>query len=473
MLEEKDNTNKSAMRDFGIKDLLSGSRNFGIKALLYESRRLLEESKSNDIFIITPTANLSPDIKEIFENFSMAIQNYQDRAHYDIMKYKLANKALQTGLWDMEVIDGDPINPNNTFIWSNEFRHMLGFSDENDFSNKLNSWSDRIHPEDKEQTLEAFAKHLTDYSGQTPYNLKNRLRMKNGEYHFFQALGDTIRDDSGRPLRVAGLLLDIEEEKKVEELTTKVMVHISQASGFISEINELVHELDSTIDSETAAVNESSALTEKIVNALKFISEISQKEQDSMNELINKAAQGQKSMRKTIQSVQDIAKLVDGIAQTIEIISEIADDTNLLSLNAAIEAAHAGDAGKSFGVVANEIRRLSDSTRQNSVNISQILENIIEGIAVTTKQSGNTENRITEMSNEINGFAQTITSLINTLNKLAEESGEVTASLNNLKKQNTTVKTGHRKMLTMTKELNDAILELNKNKSERDKVTLH
>jgi hypothetical protein len=56
---------------------------------------------------------------------------------------------------------------------------------------------------------------------------------------------------------------------------------------------------------------------------------------------------------------------------------------------------------------------------------------------------------------------------------LSSESSEVTASLNNLKKQNTTVKTGYAKMLTMTNELNDAILELNKDKRERDEATLH
>ena len=209
----------------------SSSQYRGIEILLTESRRLLEESSLPEFSITPQTNGVSPEIKEIFENLSGLIQNYQEKKQYEIMKYKLANKALNTGLWDMEVIDGDPVNPENTFIWSDEFRHMLGFTDENDFPNKLNSWSDRIHPEDKESTLNAFIKHLTDYSGKTPYNLKNRLQMKNGEYNYFQALGDTIRDESGKPLRVAGLLRNIEEERAAE-LNKQLLEHISRSFNF-------------------------------------------------------------------------------------------------------------------------------------------------------------------------------------------------------------------------------------------------
>jgi PAS domain-containing protein/uncharacterized coiled-coil DUF342 family protein len=433
--------------------------NIGIEALLSESRRILDESKTKDLSVVAPTGNVSPEIREIMDNLSIAIQRYQDRMQYDIMKYQLANKALHTGLWDMEVIDGDPVNPNNTFIWSDEFRQMLGFTDENDFPNKLNSWSDRIHPEDKERTLNAFAAHLTDYSGKTPYNLEYRLLLKNGEYGYFQALGDTVRDDTGKPLRVAGLLRDIAEEK-AKELNKQLMERIGHASGIIDGISKMVHELNAGIDEEETAVNESSAVTEKIVNSLKHTSEISRKEQETIQGLIEIAAQGQESMRETIESVHDISQSVDGIGNAIQIISAIAANTNLLSMNAAIEAAHAGEAGRGFAVVANEIRRLADNTRANSRNISLTLKSIIEGIAFATKQSGDTENRITEISREINGFAQTMTALINTFNELAMGSNEIITALDILKKQSTMVKTGYAEMLSMTDTLRNSMHEL-------------
>jgi methyl-accepting chemotaxis protein len=126
-------------------------------------------------------------------------------------------------------------------------------------------------------------------------------------------------------------------------------------------------------------------------------------------------------------------------------------------MNASIEAAHAGEAGRSFAVVANEIRRLSESTRENSRNIAQTLKNIIDGIAVTSKQSGDTDNRITEMSKEINGFAKTMTGLITTFNELSAESGDITAALGSLHNQSVAVKTGYAEILSMTDKLHDAM----------------
>jgi methyl-accepting chemotaxis protein len=197
-----------------------------------------------------------------------------------------------------------------------------------------------------------------------------------------------------------------------------------------------------------------------MVNSIRNTSEISLKEQESIRELIDNADKGQESMRGTIQSVQGISLSVDGIAQAIQIITGIAANTNLLSMNAAIEAAHAGEAGRGFAVVADEIRHLSENTRQNSRNISQTLKSIIDGIAVTSKQSGDTDSRITKMSKEINGFAHTMTNFIKTLNELSAESSEIIVSLESLKNESTTVKAGYSEMLSMTDKLLEAMVEL-------------
>jgi|TergutMp193P3_1026864.scaffolds.fasta_scaffold01481_3 iron only hydrogenase large subunit-like protein/uncharacterized coiled-coil DUF342 family protein len=257
------------------------------------------------------------------------------------------------------------------------------------------------------------------------------------------------------------ILALLKEEMKTEELNRLLTEHISNASALIDGITKTVNKLDSSISTQTLSVEESSKKTEKMISSLKTTSEISRNKQEDIKELIENATRGQESMRETIQSVQEISQSVDGIASAIKIISAIAANTNLLSMNAAIEAAHAGDAGKGFAVVANEIRRLSEDTRENSRNISQTLKNVVDGISITSKRSGDTDSRINEMSKEINGFAETMNNLISTFNELSSESNEIIVTLDSLKEQSSSVKTGYSQMLAMIEELRDAMLELN------------
>ena len=280
-------------------------------------------------------------------------------------------------------------------------------------------------------------------------------------YGSCESMAKAIFNKLNKPENCAHYIMArLKEQMKTEELNRLLKEHIGRASALIESISRTVHTLNESIDMQAQAVNESSQKTELILNSLKTTSEVSKNKQDDIRELLDNAAHGQESMKETIQSVQSISQSVDGIGSAIKIISAIAANTNLLSMNAAIEAAHAGNAGKGFAVVADEIRRLSESTRENSRNIAKTLKTIIDNISITSKRSDDTDSRITEMSREIKGFAETMTSLINTFNQLSAESQDITASLDSLKGQSAAVKTDYTEMLTMTDKLRDAMQEL-------------
>ena len=185
--------------------------------LLRGLERIVEASESGIFDLETDFDNLAPGEADIVRLLRKALSNYKASTEYDLMKYRLTSDALGVALWDMDIVGGDPVNPKNKFTWSKEFRWMLGFTDERDFPNLLSSWSDRLHPEDKDRTIKAFAAHLNDHTGRTPYNLNYRLMLKNGTYRTFHAFGATLRDKAGAPLRVAGALEDITEKKQLQE----------------------------------------------------------------------------------------------------------------------------------------------------------------------------------------------------------------------------------------------------------------
>ena len=246
----------------------------------------------------------------------------------------------------------------------------------------------------------------------------------------------------------------LEEEKKtVVYINQQLKEHITRALKMIETINSLVIKLNTTIATQSESVDESSTVTGKIIDSLKDTSELSRQKRESILELIENAGKGQDAMKETIQAVQNISESVEGIASAIKIISVIAANTNLLAMNAAIEAAHAGNAGRGFAVVADEIRRLSETTRANSRTISQTLSNIISGITVTTKCTDDAGNIINNMSEEIHGVANTMTELIDTLGRLSGESSNITSALGNLREHSTAVTTDYGEMLSLTDKL--------------------
>ena len=123
---------------------------------------------------------------------------------------KALHEALGSGMWGMEFDEeGNMVSVE----WSPEFRRMIGYTDENDFPNKLESWSDLLHPDCKDRVIKAFNDAINDYSGEKNYDVEYRLKTKSGEWRWYHAIGRLLRRDDGTPLSYVGLFVDINDKK--------------------------------------------------------------------------------------------------------------------------------------------------------------------------------------------------------------------------------------------------------------------
>lgn len=180
----------------------------------------------------------------ILVSFEDVNENLEKEKDYEtvLTRFNLSREMLNDGLWDLDIIDGNAMNPDNVFWWSEQFRKLLGFETVEEFPDVMDSWASRLHPEDKQQALDAFGKHLADRTGQTDFDIEYRLMLRNGNYRWFRARGQTKRKSDGTPLRAVGALIDIQALKDQQIYEAQQQVHRQDAVEITKEIGELVSE---------------------------------------------------------------------------------------------------------------------------------------------------------------------------------------------------------------------------------------
>lgn len=287
-----------------------------------------------------------------------------------------------------------------------------------------------------------------------------------------------IKNVSENSDTVSKLLL--EETDQTDQKVNDVSIHINdisskiknlsedinKASNAVSEIKSVMQNVsESTVD-QSAAVEESSTIIEEMISSIKNISAIAESKKENIDLLSANAKNSSKNMSDSMSLIEKIAKSVDVIEELIEVINDIASQTNLLSMNAAIQASHAGEYGKGFAVVADEIKKLAETTSTNSSSISKKIKEIVDLIHNTENVTRETEKSIGSLVNDIEEISSSINEMTKGLNELSLGTKEIIKAISLLNQNSLNLKTQSNDVTQKSDIIDDSMTSINRSSNE-------
>jgi Na+-translocating ferredoxin:NAD+ oxidoreductase RNF subunit RnfB len=216
---------------------------------------------------------------------------------------------------------------------------------------------------------------------------------------------------------------------QARSVSDRLHLKISGAQDLVARLVNVVQTVLQTTKSQGETVAESSAAVEEMMASIRNVDALVRKRMDLVQGLQAETDSGAAAFQKTVQSVKRVTDSVETIRGVTGAIEEVAANTNLLAMNAAIEAAHAGASGRGFAVVASEIRRLAEQTTHQSGRIAADLETIRTEVQGTQALSAEAGRRLGALVDQLRDLSLGFVELAHTMAEMAAGTGQVQGGL--------------------------------------------
>jgi methyl-accepting chemotaxis protein len=228
---------------------------------------------------------------------------------------------------------------------------------------------------------------------------------------------------------------------------------VTETNATMLQISDNIDKLNGQVEQQTESVNQSSSAIEQMLANIQSVTQTLIKNADNVSSLANASGVGKTGLQKVAADIQEIASESEGLLEINAVMQNIASQTNLLAMNASIEAAHAGEAGKGFSVVADEIRKLAENSGKQSKTISSVLKKIKDSIDTITKSTQTVLEKFESIDTGVRVVSDQEGNIRNAMEEQGVGSKQILEAVSRLNDITQLVKAGSEEMLEGSKEI--------------------
>jgi methyl-accepting chemotaxis protein len=228
---------------------------------------------------------------------------------------------------------------------------------------------------------------------------------------------------------------------------------VTETNSTMEQITVNIDKLGGHVDSQSRSVAQSSSAIEEMLANIQSVTQTLIKNTNNVRELMEASEVGRTGLQEVAADIQEIARESEGLLEINAVMENIASQTNLLSMNAAIEAAHAGEAGKGFAVVADEIRKLAENSSEQSKTISAVLKKIKDSIDKITMSTDSVLNKFEAIDSGVRLVSDQEENIRNAMEEQGAGSNQILEAIGRLNEATQVVKGSSEEMLEGSRQV--------------------